>query len=354
MATTIHNIPSGTVPSCQIPEIRVTGDPPLRIGIARDDTTIFDESFNAGAVTLYELREIIESDMRSTGSAERTYSLATASPSGVASAGISVLFSREIPSGNLQSDLQSRFLTPALTRRIPSDASLTLWLYADEEPETPRFTVTFLHDDGSLGTAVPALSPGYAGNGSRLWRLSLSMAAILRAMPVPYTAITSVAVNVGERFAGFIIDPEMEARPPLELTFRNAHNLPDKIYLPAMVTRKVSHSFSEAQTGGRLTAYDHELTEEYEVKSASLTHREALLAAQLVESRDVYVGAIWPPQRGATAVPCLVSDAKCETGSYDTKPPAVSFTLRIATPARYVPSAASPGIFTEPFDPTYM
>lgn len=354
MATTFHNIPAGPVLSCQIPEIRVAGDAPLRIGLSGNDSVIFDESFNTGSVTLYELREIIESHMLSSGSAELTYTLGAVSTSGVANAAISVLFSREIPAGNLRQNLESRFLTPALTRRIPSDASLTLWLYADEEPEMPRFTVTYLHDDGSLGTAVPALSPGYAGNGSRLWRLSLSMASIRRAMPVPYAAITSVAVNVGERFAGFIIDPEMDARPPLELTFRNAHNLQDKIYLPAMVTRKVSHTFSEALAGGRLQAYDHELTEEYEVKSASLTHREALLAAQLIESRDVYAGAIWPPQRGATAVPCLISDAKCETECYGEKPPTVSFTLRTTTSARYVPTAASPGIFTDPFDPTYM
>ena len=329
--------------------------------------TILSERYYAylGDVTLCDLGSVLEAFMRNHAQtyADFTLSVFTDTPGNKGdSCVLHILYcDRYTVSTNIEKFLSENFLTTLAHRRVPANATLSLFHFAkvDESVET---TVTYsfrVAGSDEIRTNTLSLKTNFVATSTGIVQLQLPLADILTnaatfaSVKTREVALLSFTVVCGQRSLTFFVDNSLDDRN--SFFFRNCFNVWDFASLPLITTAKTDVNRSTAILNGTSEFYDQTTIKTYEVETAPLTSDEALWIDQLFTSHEVFRIETDPTNDEDPLIlaPVLITESTCEVQDSDEKLNSVKFTWRYADNRPLVRLTASPDIFTQHFNIVY-
>ncbi len=264
-------------------------------------------------------------------------------------------------SSNIEKFLSENFLTTLAHRRIPANATLSLFHFAKED-ESLETTVAYSFrvagsDEIRTNTLTRNANVVAATTGVNQLQLPLSEivsdAATFASVKTREVALMSFTVVCGQRSLSFFVDNSLDDRNTF--FFRNCFNVWDFASLPLITTAKTEVNRSTAILNGKSQFYDQSESKTYEAETAPLTSDEAQWIDQLFTSHEVFRIEPDPTNDEDPLIlaPVLITDSTCEVQDGDEKLNSVKFSWRYADNRPLVRLTASPDIFTEHFNIVY-
>lgn len=364
MAHSISNKPQGLVLSSAVTEVSVSvdGDFVDVSLIGPGGIEVLAERYYAysGYVTLYDLRSLMEMVMRSSGIAVADFTLKVFSGSDVADSCVfHVLYCDRFSfSSDVPTLLKENFLSTLSMRRIATDSSLSLFLFAEEGENIGYSVALSFRVRGSEEVRRHSFSAdsGKTAVSSDVVQLNIStsslceVAATSTGVKAADVELLSFTVSCGQRSMSFFVDRLL--RDSETFWFRNCFNVFDSITLPSVTSAKTDVERTLASVNGSSRFYNQSTSKTYEVQSGPLTSDEADFIDQLFSSYEVYriEQDVTNEDEPFVLAPVLVTDSTCEILHGDEKLNSVKFTWRYTDNRPIVHLAMSPGIFTSPYN----
>lgn len=357
MATTlITRIPQGKILSSSLPviEASVTGSDAVDVWLAPDaedfDNAIFATKlypFN-GRVSVYDLTQLIEEDMRRRDAVTFIYSLYI----GNLAISLDVVYCDYIA---YDFDFSNSFLTTMPTQRVYKDSVVY---------------VTKVGDEDDLGVSVSGImrhaeDDSYSDDKhNRYERFEAENEDDLvsgEPLQIPfddwqnrYTSyneddgveLMSTAIINGNRVKTLYFMP---GTPDIRLVFRNCFNALETADLKGLLTEKTTVTQEVANIAGRRVAYNRRTDKEYEFVSEGLTESESRSLDQLLNAHEAWVLV------NGRATPIVITDHTCEIDNNNEAQPTIKFTWQFADRKPHLnidalaESLKQPGIFTKEF-----
>lgn len=357
----ISTIPS-LVLSASIGEVVIQSDKDyvdLQFGTASNFELLVGRFYTyKGAVTVDNLRDVVELAIREAGTAMLEFALVATNGDEEATVQFHALhFDRHIALAepeDLQQMLKSHFLTVASARRIaPKSTVLLSWVVQPMEDMAYSAHCDYIAD-GVNGYCT--LTLGYENAASSALDVvtvavdCAKLEAMVASMLGKKVQLTAFTVTCGDRAATFFIATQMPQKACFY--FRNAFNVPDLVAIPAETTAKTTVERSVAVLNERSQFYDSTCQHSFEVQSAALTHGECALAQQLFTADDARVlyGCLVDEADFDAMQRILITDSTCEVSDFPEKPNSVKFTWRFDVRRIALPNPEQSGIFTEPYN----
>jgi len=251
--------------------------------------------------------------------------------------------------------IDAHFLTTLPVRRVPRSATTLLWFgFTDEggDPTTATAQCTIRLADGSTEVQevdVPFGEYNYLDASPAKLATALDDAGLL---PEGATLLAAHIECEGRHATIYIED---DYRTLLPLAFRNAFNVWETVYLPAVTTAKTEVEQSIATCHGIRTQYDRTPAQSYEVETASLTREEAIWLQQLITSPEIYLltDPYYLPH-GIESLPrILITEHTSEIHDDDANTNAIKFTYQFANSTLPYPFISSSRIHQSTFGHAY-
>lgn len=353
--TLITNLPSGLIKSSDIPtiEANLSGGDSVNVWLAPDaedsDNAIYNTTLYAynGKITIYELDELIEEDMRRRGLVIYTYDLHI----GPLCKTIDVLYCDYIADGF---DINNSFLTTLPTQRVYADSNVLVTLVGDASMPTMIHGL-MIHDEDDT------YSDDKHNRYEHFEVESEDDMVPGEVLSVPFydweDRYTSYNSTEGVHLLNAVIRNGrrskvvyfMPGKPDIRLVFMNCFNAYEAIDLKGLLTDKTKVSQETAIVAGKRVAYNRRTEKEYEFVSEGLTESEALSIDQLLNSHKVWV------MINGKATPIIITDHTCEIDNNNEAQPNIKFTWTFAdrrphlNPDALAASLQKPGVFTKEF-----
>lgn len=301
----------GYVPTAAMSEVVVESDTDdkLAVSVARifghSSITVFSADLypHDGRLSLHELGELVEADMRLIESHYADYCLTIGDQSKKFSA-VYCSFA-EIPL-NPSSD----FLLSAKT--IPCFADSLIRLNSIPT-DSPVKIVMHVGSDAGYRAVELALEEGMLSSGT--WGASLP--ELMKSIEAE--ALNAVAFFVGGRFAYFYVLP---GTPDIRFAFANAYNAVEYLDLRAVVKEKLEVKADSAVCAGITSQYNRRAEKLYEVSPAVISNPMLSSLEQLVSSHRIAVCV------SGTWHPVIITDSSFEPSNDNADFPSVKFTFR--------------------------
>ncbi len=358
MATQVNlltNLGPGLIKSSAIPtvEASVTGADSVSVWLAPDaediDKAIYFTTLYAfnGKISIYELDQLIEEDMRRRGVVVYDYELHI----GPLTIALQVLYCDYVADGF---NADCSFLTTLPTQRAYADSNVLLTLVGDDSKPT-LIRGLMIHDEDDTFSD---------DKHNRYEHFSVETEDAMVAgevMSVPFDGwedrYTSYNSTDGVRLLNAVISNGrrtkvvyfMPGKPDIRLVFLNCFNAYESIDLKGLMTEKTKVEKETAIVAGKRVAYNQRTEKEYEFVSEGLTDSEAVSIDQLLNSHKVWVFV------DGKATPIIITDHTCENDNNNEAQPNIKFTWIFAdqrpliNPEAMAASLQKPGIFTQEF-----
>lgn len=366
MAYRIINKPQDIVLSSMLSALRISADGEwAHVTVTGPDGPLLENRYFPfkGSLSLNDLNEPMEEYMRRAGVAEAPFSITVGREESVDdSASFRLLYCERVPPAgtpDMGTFLRENFLTTLERRRLAPQDTLLLSLRAFEGEDTTA-TVDYYYriegsDDILQGSMQPDGGGTSAADGIKTMALPLETVAAHAAERLklkPYQVrLLNFTICVGSRIISCFVDPSLAGGRTF--VFRNCFNVPERVTLAAVTTRKAAVDRSLASVGGRARFYDQKATFSHEVQTGGLTSDEAAWIDQLLISHSVML-LLRSPFGAEQLAPVLVTDSTCEIQDGDEALNTVKFTWRFD---RNRPCMALPhggGIFTYQYDNSFV
>ena len=357
MATTlITRIPQGKILSSALPviEASVTAADAVDVWLAPDaedfDNAIFSTKlypFN-GRVSVYDLTQLIEEDMRRRDAVNFLYMLCI----GNLSITLDVVYCDYIANGF---DFNNSFLTTMPTQRVYKDSLVYVTKVGDDEQLGVTVRGILRHDEDGL------FSDDKHNRYEHFEAENEDDLVSGEPLQIPFddwqNRYTSYNENDGvELMSAAIIHGTrvktlyfMPGTPDIRLVFRNCFNALDTADLKGLLTEKTTVSQKVANIAGRRVAYNRRTDKEYEFVSEGLTESESHALDQLLNAHEAWVLV------NGSATPIVITDHTCEIDNNNEVQPTIKFTWQFADRKPHLnidalaASLQQPGVFTNHF-----
>ncbi len=342
--------------SCNIGEIAVLTDHDyLSVSLATATKTLLSGRFYAynGTVNINDIRSLVESELNAAGNSLDTFSLTVSYNDETETSSFTAIYcNRDVVATDVDTMFLTHFLTPASARRISPDALVFVSWFAGKNEKLAYYVYCDYIAGGKLGHL--SFIAGYANitaEENRIVSVSITCEYVQKeAARLAKTDVVVVAftVRVGERATSFFIDKALTDMRCFY--FRNAFNVPDLIYFPAVTTAKTSVDRSVAVLHDTSQFYDCSQQQSFEVQSASLSPCECLLANQLFSSLNVRIADDSDDADFDAMRQILITESTCEISDFPEKPDSVKFSWRYVNNNISLPVSSSSDIFTNPYN----
>ena len=345
-----------TLLSCNIGEIAVLTDHDyLYVSFGTATKTLLSGRFYAynGTVNINDLRSLVESELNASGNSLDTFSLTVSYNDETETSSFKAIYcSRDVVTSDAYTLLLTNFLTPASARRIAPGALVFVSWFAGKNEKLAYYVYCDYIAGGKLGHL--SFIAGYANvtaEEDRIVSVSITCdyvqkeAARLTKADVEIVAFT---IRVAERAQTYFIDKALTNMRCFY--FRNAFNVPDQIFFPAVTTAKTSVDRSVAVLHNTSQFYDCSQQQSFDVQSASLSPGECLLADQLFSSLNVRIADDSDDADFGAMRQILITESTCEISDFPEKPDSVKFSWRYVNNNISLPVSSSSDIFTNPYN----
>lgn len=334
MSNTILNKPSGVQPSSAIEPMQLSVDTSsVEFSLTNEaGTALLTETYYpiGGNVTIYDLNEIIESDMRNRGLVFATYMASI----GNDFCSLSVIYcERTVNREDFEAWLASHFLTTLENRRIAPDSTVEVKTYVAALNRCSIGARLVWRNllTGNLTTYSSSRSQFALSKSPKITHYSVHVDSLVQTaakeahIDARYVEPLCIVIDSGNRELTCFIDKSL--RYSESFTFRSCFNTLETAMLPAWTNTKTETARTLAVFNGRSEFFDRTVSKVFEENVGPLTSDEADWVDQLISSHEVYhfagVGDM-------VLHPILITGATCEVNNGNEAPNAVKFTWRFA------------------------
>lgn len=316
-------------------------------------------------VSVYDIRSIVESEMRNGKQVLQKFELSIHSDS----SGIpddywqfTVIYcDRKTLCPNVDAFLAENFLTTFTTRRLPMGAALDLYFYAQKD-ESVAAQLNFICRSKESDRIYRDSFLKYSGETaakSGIQYLSVTNAEVAEAAAAcmecrpDEVVLLEFSLYVGHRFIECFIDYSLN--PEDGFYFTNCFNCWDSIFVPNVSTEKTDVERSSAMVNGYSKFYNQSVTKSFEVEAGPLTAHEAQCMEQLLSSYSVCRQIPNNEDEGEKfdLMTILITESTCDIKYSDTALISAKFIWRFADNIPLMQLHYSKGIFTSPFNPAF-
>jgi hypothetical protein len=341
--------------SSQLPDLDYTTDNDI-ITVAiwdtadRADIFITDLYTYNGKVLFYGVRDVVEQYMRNNGLTYINIIIEAQNDNGddLIELDLKVLYASFTPNIQAPQFARQNFLTTLTAKTIDRKAMERIYFYAEKDEVVPiKHEIISLDWQGNIVHTV--IESTWTATKSQVQYVDMAYMDLYdRAGREACKAVVSVRLLYGERVFMFYFDDE---RRDVNLYFRNAFNLWERIYLKGTTKVKTSMEKSEAVAAGKIVHYNRRSSQKHEVKLAPMRTEEAEWMAQFLLSHHIYKDEQTESNR------ILIDDFSHEVTDDDDQLHKVEFTWRFADKDKLplsFPTEHNPNMFanefTEPFE----
>ena len=331
--------PSVVYLSSGIPTFYIsTASESAKVSLYRSENCIFETRMYAqkNRLTVRDLRQVIEQDMRDNYLTFAAYTLYTDDDTVVSK--FNVLYCCMKFTGDNKQFLVNRFLTTSTSKQMARvKDELYFFVRKEEGVIAPRQFVTYKDATGNILLHDKQFStrPGASGYGGVF---------CVEVKPNDYASlgtVLSITTMVGSRsFTHFYI----EQQPSLKLFYANIFNVPEQVHLIGVTSRKTEVERSEAVIHRTTSFYDQTTTELREFESAPMSKPTADMIGEIVSSHMVNI--IDQDYEDWDDLPTiLITDSSVELKDAKGELNTVKLTFRYEDDSPHLP------LFTEPEQP---
>lgn len=336
--------------SSQLPDLVFTTSA-ARLTVALYDAN-GDERFlevtlhaTSGAVTLYEVRDVVEQRMRALDESRMNMRVLWKEPDAASwtSQGVAVHYCDKDMSGDAMTWLDTHFLSTLDWKPLPpAGVSETLYFYERVQGAdvTPSMTVSYRGADGAVEHLTIAASEPLTSTDAVLsvtWTLATVNERVAAAVEGEFTVL-AVTLRVGERTMQYY---RVEPEPNASFLFLNCFNVPEWARLTCSTVTKSKDERKVGFVGRRRVLYNPSREVEHEVQTAALPVATAEWIDQLVTSAGVWL---------ADGTPVVITEGECAVSDDNGALNSVKFTwLRSDGRGSLQVTARASRIFTRAF-----
>ena len=318
------------------------------ITVILNDVDIFGTTLFAynGVVTFYSLRDLVMQHMRANTLPFVKLRIKAEHPSAEYSNEVYIVYCDYGKENITDADfLSGSFLTIRTYMRIPSEATGQISFFATGA-ETAYADCILMVNGHSIMQKVPLTVP--SSTYPAVITLDVSPETIKQkvfAMGVITTAqLKSYSVYVGERAITYYVN---EQQPEITMTFRNAFNVEEYIYIYGATTEITEVDRQEAICQGRTQFYNQKVKHRYNVVTETLGIAEAKWYNELFASDFVFTKVDGATKR------ILITDITSEIKDATNETTKMRFTWFFDNDWAYISHNPTIGIFTNPYNRVY-
>ena len=299
----------------------------------------------SGAVTLYEVRDVVEQRMRALDEARMNMRVLWKEPDAASwtSQGVAVHYCDKDVNGDALTWLDTHVLSTLDWKPLPpSGVSETLYFYERVQGAdvTPSMTVSYRGSDGTVSHLTIAASEPLTSTDavqSVTWTVATVRQRVAAVVDGEFTVL-AVTVRVGERTMQYY---RAEPLPNASFLFLNCFNVPEWAWLTCSTVTKTKDERKVGFVARRRVLYNPSRAVEHEVQTSALPLEHARWIDQLFTS-----GSVWL----ADGTPVVVTEGECGVSDDNGALNSVKFTwLRADGRGSLTVTARAARIFTEEF-----
>lgn len=299
----------------------------------------------SGAVTLYEVRDVVEQRMRALDESRMNMRVLWKEPDAESwtSQGVAVHYCDKDMSGDAMTWLDTHFLSTLDWKPLPPDGvSETLYFYERVQGAdvTPSMTVSYRGSDGTVEHLTIAASEPLTSTDAVLsvtWTLATVNERVAAVVEGEFTVL-AVTLRVGERTMQYY---RVEPEPNASFLFLNCFNVPEWAWLTCSTVTKSKDERKVGFVGRRRVLYNPSREVSHEVQTSALPMEHAEWIDQLITSAGVWL---------ADSTPVVITEGECAVSDDNGALNSVKFTwLRADGRGSVSVTARAARIFTEEF-----
>lgn len=259
------------------------------VTVQRGGATVFSTRLYAvnGRTALYDLKEVIEQDMRE---GYLTLALYTLYLDGEVYAEFYVLYCSMRFRGNHYTFIENRFLTMQTAKQMAREKDELYYLESlSIEVAALRMRVTYRDGEGRVLVHEEEETPRRSAARVEARAQKFYFMYVVMVEPQRFEhlgTVLAITTSVGKRsFTHYYV----EEQPSLKVVFLNLFNVPELLHIIGVTVRKAEVERSEAVLRDETAFYDQSCRDVVEFESAPMTREAAEAVRQMVAAHQVHI-----------------------------------------------------------------